>query len=201
MNNSLPSPSQLTQKAETPEQGSANKLLEREPESSYVIEWTQVLMREKQPDERVHVESSLFLFQLQNEIMALPTFSIMEVLEYRTIHRIPHRKGPLLLGTVNLRGQLKLCVSLEHLLEIGTNSPPARTKHMLAIKQERQQWVFAVQEVFGVWHTNLNEMKNVPVTIAKSTANYLKGILTWNNQSVAVLEEDLIFYSLKRYTQ
>ena len=73
-------PSQMNHRDETPEQGSASKLLEREPESSYVIEWTQVLMREKEPEDSVRIESSLFLFQLQNEIMALPTFSIMEVL-------------------------------------------------------------------------------------------------------------------------
>ena len=42
------------------------------------------------------------------------------------------------------------------------------------------------------------EIENVPVTVTKSSANYLKGIVHWKGKSVAYLDEELLFYSLKR---
>ena len=46
----------------------------------------------------------------------------------RPVHRIPHRSNDVLIGLVNLRGQLQLCVSLHGLLgvEVAGASPHAR---------------------------------------------------------------------------
>jgi hypothetical protein len=39
---------------------------------------------------------------------------------------------------------------------------------------------------------------NVPVTVSKSTANYMKGVITWRDFQVNLLDEGLLLYSLKR---
>jgi chemotaxis-related protein WspD len=186
---------------------SARQLLERQAEESYTEEWTDLLAKQK-IEEEVTTETSIVIFRLVNEWLAISTAIFSEVAQVRTLHRIPHRKESILLGMVNLRGQLTLCVNMQNLLEIES---PATSesykkpqlgdtayKRMLAIQQEQENWIFPVDEVYGIFHCEVSRLENVPVTIAKSTANYLKGVISWNNRSVGYLDEGLLFYSLRR---
>jgi chemotaxis-related protein WspD len=178
---------------------SANKLLERSPEESYIQEWTYLLSQETMPTREELHEKAVVIFQLFDEWLALSPLFFSEVTESRSIHSLPHRKNPILMGVVNLRGQLKLCVSLHKLLEINEQKITSQPfKRLIAIEKEGEHWVFPVHDVFGIYHCNLEQLENVPVTIAKSTANYLKGVIPWRNKSVGYLDEELLFYSLKR---
>jgi chemotaxis-related protein WspD len=72
-------------------------------------------------------QASVLIFRLGREWLAFRTATVAEVALPQPVHRIPHRTNETLIGLVNLRGQLQLCVSLHGLLGIGpAQGPPAR---------------------------------------------------------------------------
>jgi chemotaxis-related protein WspD len=184
---------------------SANSLLAREPDDSYIAEWTSLLAGDSGPKDMA--EASVVVFRIGEEWLALSTYICKQVADKRHVHSIPHRRDKFLLGMVNLRGQLTLCIALNQLLEIHAEDIDGKTtqelsdKRFLAIQKENETWVFPVSEIFGVIHTDLAKVQNVPVTVSKSTANYLKGVIPWNQKNVGLLDEELIFFSLRRSLQ
>lgn len=179
---------------------SANKLLERKPDISYIGEWTELVKKEKET-ENLSEESSIVIFRISNEWFALATSVCAEVMKKKKIHTLPHKTNATLLGCVNFRGQLWLCASLRTILEVPANDKEHTAgtfQRMLAIQKGQEQWIFAVEEVLGIYHLDSTELHNVPVTIQKSKANYIKGLFYWQNLSIAVLDEELLFYSLQR---
>src|SRR4051812_15879428 len=57
-------------------------------------------------------KNSAVIFRLAEESFALPTVIFQEVAEDCVVHSLPHHRGGILIGLVNIRGDLLLCVSL-----------------------------------------------------------------------------------------
>lgn len=181
---------------------SANRLLERSPDESYVDEWTALLAKGQELPRDTH-EVAAVLFRLGKEWLAFPALYLSEVTNFKVIHRIPHQRNPVFRGLVNLRGQLRICISLANLLEIKETEETfvhkeIYYKRMIAISKEGNQWIFPVDEVAGVYHFNLEQMKNVPVTVVKSKVNFLKGVIEKHGLNVGYIDEELLFASLQR---
>lgn len=182
---------------------SASQLLARIPDKEYIDEWSLLIQREKLTEDVIS-EHSVVIFRLNGEWLAISTLIFAEVARSRKIHHLPHRSGQFLLGVVNLQGQLRICISLANLLEIESQNEKkddAKTQkyhRMMAIKKEAMHWVFPVDEVYGIFRCDLSQLQNVPVTIAKSKANYLKGVFAWEGKSVGYLDEELLFNNLQR---
>src|SRR5262245_31379275 len=131
---------------------SANALLDRKPDASYIEEWTALLQREisvkKEADEQ-----SVVVFRLGEEWLAVSTSIFSEIAPLRPLHRIPHRSGPLLLGLINLRGQLRLCISLHDLLQIEKRESSEKIgkqklyARLVAVRKGAERWIFPVDEV------------------------------------------------------
>lgn len=185
---------------------SARRLLERAPEEKYLEECAWILSRphELKPEKR---ENSVVIFRLSDEWLAIPTVIFFKVEQYRPIHCIPHHSSQLILGVMNLSGLLVPCVNMHHILEIYTNPKEKKriqtntTKRMFAIQKEKEKWIFPVDEVFGIYHCEAEALTNVPVTVKKSTANFFKGMFNWSEKNVGYLDEELLFYTLKRVLQ
>ncbi len=188
----------------SPETISADILLERRSDPAYIIEWSAFLQ-----DQRVvNVQTddiSMIVFRLGCEWLGMSTLIFHEVSEQRQIHKIPHRKSHYLLGLTNFRGQLRLCVNLQNLLEIAPKAisevdsgNALKYRRMLSIQHETDFWIFPVDEVLGIFRFDLKKMENVPVTVSKSTANYIKGVISLANNTIGVLDEELLLYSMKR---
>jgi chemotaxis-related protein WspD len=181
-------------------------LFRRPPEESYIQELTEALGKQV-PTEEVSNKLSVLVFRLGHEWMAIPTIFFKEVAHRRPVHRIPHRSEKILLGVVNLNGRLELYIALHELLqiEISGSQPlsriPYQLDRMIAISKEGELWVFPVNEIDGIYHWNLSEMENVPITISKSTINYVKGIMNMEHKRVGLIDEELLFSSLKRSIQ
>lgn len=182
---------------------SAALLLNRPPDPRYIAEWTELLQTAQERAE-ITAEISVVIFRLGSEWLALSTQIFAEIADCRLIHRLPHRTNAIFLGVSNLRGQLRLCVALHHLLEIEQPTEVKLSeiqtvyKRMISIQQKGQNWVFPVSEVHGILRCNSSVLQNVPVTVAKSTANYLKGVIRWEGRDVGYLDEELLLESLKR---
>lgn len=196
---SSPVPQQHDQRPPT---SAIELLLHRGSPSGYVQDWESTLGREKD-DARPVPHSAIVIFSLGGEHLALSSLVVGQMTTMRRLHRIPHMRSPVIKGVVNINGRLRLFVSLGALLEIGETvayESPERLDDipMIMIEQNGEVWTFAVDKILGVFRCELNQMKNVPVTVAKSTANYVKGILNWRDHQVALLDEELLFFSLRR---
>ena len=180
---------------------SATQLLDRKPSEEYVNEWTKLLTKEK-AEVRDLRETPILVFRLRQEWLALPILVFSHVSENRTIHHIPHRTNNVLLGLVNVRGQMKLCVAMHELLQIDDHAESkkgkASSEHMIVIEKDFDLWVFPIDEIQGIHQCNMSELENVPVTVSKSTANFLRGVLHEGDKSIGVLDEELLFQSLRR---
>lgn len=69
---------------------------------------------------------SFVVFRIGPELFALPTQVLHEVAESRGIHSLPHRRHSVVLGLVNIRGELLICVSVGRLLGLDRDLEGAR---------------------------------------------------------------------------
>jgi chemotaxis-related protein WspD len=151
--------------------------------------------------------SSVLIFRLADEWLAVPTSVLVEVADPRPIHTLPHRGSALVLGLVNVRGELLVCVSLAALLGItgGTqaqrDAQPRRSgvyARLLVIETDSGRLVFPVDEVHGTHRMHVRELQEVPVTVAKAAATYSMGMLAWDGRCVGCLDHQLVSYALNR---
>lgn len=180
-----------------------NKLLDRPIPEEYKDFWTHLLMKEKIPSQKKQ-EISVVLFRLGKEWLALSTKVFKTISEMRVSHVVPHKSNSIFLGLVNIGGRLRMHVSMHQLLEIPNEQgeklalSPITYHRMIVIEKDNQIWSFSAEEVHGIQTFVTDQITSVPVTLSKSTSNYLKGIVSWESKNVALLDEELLFYSLKR---
>lgn len=183
------------------------RLLERNVPADYGQEWaalmaapTQTLLSSSRKE--VGQAIAAVFFRVQGEWLALPASLFKEVTSASTIHTIPHRSNQILLGLVNIRGELQMCVSLAHLLTLEAASPSSKRTitppRMMVLEREGDRWVFPVDEIYGVQRLRLDELKPAPTNVAKSTNTYTKGLISWRNTHVSFLDDELLFYTLSR---
>ena len=178
-------------------------LLEREPPADYLREWTQALAEAKDED-RAEDTLSVLIFRLGREWLALPTHVCQEVAEMRPIHILPHRSGPVLLGLVNIRGQIRLCVSLRELLGLEPGGDSGRTKNhknprcLVVIAGDSDHWVLLVDELYGIQRVHLSAIRDAPVTVAKAAPRLTKGVIDWRDTGVGYLDDGLLFLALRK---
>jgi chemotaxis-related protein WspD len=169
-------------------------LLEREPPAEFVEEWTRALARPETaaPGETVAV----LIFRIGAEWLALDVRFLVEVALMRVIRRVPERTNRMLLGLVNIRGELQPCVALTELLSIETAAGPG--ERLLIVGDPPRQWAFAVDEVAGVERLPLRGMGNIPSSVAHSRAHFSQGILCWDDKRIGYLTADRIFEALRK---
>lgn len=178
-------------------------LLEREPPADYLREWTQALAEAKDEDQAEDALSVL-IFRLGREWLALPTHVCQEVAEMRPIHILPHRSGSVLLGLVNIRGQIRLCVSLRELLGLEPADDSGRTTNhknprcLVVIARDRDHWVLLVDEIYGIQRFRHSAVRDAPVTVAKAAPGLTRGVIDWQEKGVGYLDDELLFLALRK---
>jgi len=148
-----------------------------------------------------HKHSAL-IFRISAEWLALPTQAFQEVAERQLIHSLPHRRHGVVLGLANIRGELLICVSLGHLLALENPMPRGtlRTVHqqLLVVNWDGERFVFPVDAVGGIHRFDPHHLQGPPATLAKSKFSCSRGILSWEQKSVGLLDPSLLFSSLNR---
>ena len=183
----------------------AADLLDGDVPAAYVADWTAHFARPK-PEEHRDTRS-VVIFRIASEWLALPTPAVMEVANVLPIHSLPHRQNGSVLGLASVRGELLVCVSLAEF--IGLASAPAGNRdprgtgyqRLLVIRGEDIRVVCPVDEVHGVHRFSARALKDVPATVAKAPGTYSASLLAWRDHQVGVLDDQLLFYSLKRSLQ
>ena len=176
-------------------------LLDGELPSSYSAEWTAYFAK-PQADEARKTES-IVIFRIGGEWLALRTSVVKEVAAVRRIHSLPQRRSGAVLGIVNVHGELLVCVSLNRVLGLGASAdsdgdqPRAAQPRFLVIRRDEMRTVCPVDEVSGIFHANADSLTDPPLTVAKASA-YSTKVFSWREQSVGLLDDQLLFYTLKR---
>jgi len=177
-------------------------LLERAAPIGYLADWTANLRAGKEPQRGTTV--SMIVFRLGSEWLALAARCLKEVTESKPVHRVPHRSGRILLGLVNVRGEMNLCVSLADLIGVetegGADAANGRNIYprMVVIERAGERWVFPADEVAGIHRLPVDDLLQAPVTVARAPSSFTRGTLEWESRAVGLLDEDLVFQSLKK---
>lgn len=180
-------------------------LLDRELSQEYRDEWTKVMATKK--EEELFNTISVVIFRIEQEWLSIRTKVFAEVINPENLHShsLPHRHNPVLIGLINIRGEIQLCVSLKELLGIEGYSmkknSPKSYKRMMVMDKNDEKWVFPIDEIHGIHRVHPNTFQNVPVTVAKAQATFTKGIFKWNDKHVAFMDDDLLLFSLTKSVQ
>ncbi len=182
--------------------GAARTLLDRPLPAGYVADWSSYFAEAKAPG---NLETrSAVIFRLGAEWFALPTELFDEITEARRIHALPHRRNPVVLGLVNVRGELIICVSLHALLGLAETALAGAERGSLAqprlvvIRHGSGPIAFRVDEVQPTFRFDENALRNVPATVVKARSNYTKGLLAWGEQSVGYLDAERIVQAVNQ---
>lgn len=150
----------------------ALRLLDRESPADYLREWTERIAAEKKVADAGTMSG--LIFRIGPEWLALPTRIFQEVAEQCVVHSLPHRNGGIVVGIVNIRGELLVCASLAALLALektGADEPGSGRRiygRLLVVDREGQRLAFPVDEVFGVHRYHPRELRPVPATLAEA---------------------------------
>jgi chemotaxis-related protein WspD len=180
----------------------AAELLRRASPDDSLAERTSYFAQPKRLEERA--SDSIVIFRVGGERLALPTAVIKEVMEPRPVHSLPHRRSRAVLGVTNVRGELVAAVDLSRLLGLSAAGdrkpdPQRRTNaRMLVLAREAFRIACPVDDVFGVQRTSPAALQHVPASLANATARYSKGLLSWDQSKVSLLDHELLFYTLRR---
>jgi len=179
----------------------ARTLLDREPLPEYIAERTRQLGQPLAADAREGRPA--MIFRLGAEWLAIATNVVQEITEQRPVHALPHRRGSAVLGVVNVRGALTVCVSIARLigLNAGDRSLPedARaTARLIVLRRGDVRIVCPVDELHGIHRFRDADLRGVPATVAKSKTSYSRAVAAWSGRSVGWLDEALLFDAIAR---
>lgn len=149
---------------------------------------------------------SVIVFRLRAEWYAIRTAVCLEIADVRPIHSLPHRREAAVLGVVNVRGGLLVCVSLAVILgaaarpeAVPAQSPRrAAVARLLVARGVAGAVVFPVDEVQGMERFRTRELKDVPSTVAKAQATYTRALLPMGDRTVGLIDEQRLFHTVER---
>jgi chemotaxis-related protein WspD len=180
----------------------AQALLDRPRSITDIAERTRHVAQPKIEDEPG--AGSVLIFRIGVEWLALPTEVVQEVIDVRSVHSLPHRRGGAVLGVTNVRGELVVTISLSHLLGLGTGTAPAETrgrlahKRFLVMRREEIRAVCPADEVHGIHRFNPSAVKDAPATVARSAGRFTHGVLEWLGHTVGMVDARLLFDGVER---
>lgn len=176
----------------------AVEFLDRPITPDYRREWTAHFAREKRI--ATPAKTSAVIFRIGSEWLAMPTQAFQEIAERRALHSLPHRRSGVVIGIVNVRGELLICAALDRLLGLQSDTRPKRSRvifdRLLVGDWAGQRFTFPVDEVHGVHRFHQFDLREPPATVARSGLNCTMGVFPWRNFTVGFLDPDALFTAL-----
>jgi chemotaxis-related protein WspD len=176
--------------------GRATTLLDADVSLEYLAEQAQRYAHRKElarPGQR-----SAVVFRIAGEWLALPAPLFSEITAPRPVHSMPHRRDRAVRGIVNVRGELLVCVSLAAALGIDGEAGAGGAARLAALQRERERFAFTADEVAALHRHDDADLLPPPATVAHARAAYTRGLFVWQDRPVALLDEQLLFYTLNR---
>ncbi|KVD45124.1 chemotaxis protein CheW [Burkholderia sp. MSMB1459WGS] len=143
-------------------------------------------------------------FRVADEWLALPIGVLREIAGTRPIHSLPHRRHSAVRGVVNIRGTLRIAISIGALLGLDAGKTGSgsggdgRFTRLLVAAHQGEPVVFPVDEVEGVLRFGASDWVPVPATVGRASAGLSRGVLSWRGKSVGLLDDDRLFDAVTR---
>ncbi len=167
-------------------------LLFRQTPVHYSEQWSQVLAGQSDTAESIQQES-VIVFRIAEQRLAMPVTIVKDVRDQVPVRLIPHRSNERLRGLVNIRGELRLCVSLHAFMGLSPDDNSSPTMHMIMIEKDESNWVFGVDELYGLHHFNADEVQNTPVQAAKTVDPITMGVIKQDEEVIGLVDKNAIF--------
>lgn len=176
------------------------RFIDRPLPSDYRVEWTQHFAQQRRLIETG--SASAIMFRIQQEWFALPTASFQEVAEKRPIHSLPRKREGNILGLANVRGELVVCVSVGHWLQLE-NLPSLETvreeyQRLLVLQWESNRLAFPVDEVQGPHRFQPHELSKLSAGAGRPKLRHAQALLHWQERAAGWLDPALIFSTLQQ---
>jgi chemotaxis-related protein WspD len=172
------------------------QLLVRPAPDGYIDWWTGLLAEDRVAEDKTLV--SFLVFRVGQTWLALRATSMQEITHQGTIRSVPHRPREILLGLVNIRGELQPCVSLHALFGEETPAPMPSTARFLVARTDGLDWVFPVDQIDGMHDVGAARIEKLPATLEQTEVAYSRGLFHAGDKTVAIVDEELLFSSLTR---
>jgi chemotaxis-related protein WspD len=177
----------------------ARELLDRSSAAGDVAAATRHFAKAKADDQEIR--QSLMIFLADGEWLALSAATVIEVAEMRPIHSLPHRRGGVVLGLTNVRGELLTCASLSRLLQSASAhaaSQAATRKRLLVLRFGDLRVACPADDVHGLERVTARELSEVPATVSSASVRHTRAVLSWQGRTVGVIDELLLSSALRR---
>ncbi|VWC54628.1 chemotaxis protein CheW [Burkholderia lata] len=184
----------------------AAKLLERPLDAAEMADATRRMSAPGAPhvhDPDADTHHAALAFRVAGEWLALPIGVLREIAGTRPIHSLPHRRNSAVRGVVNIRGTLRIAISIGALLGLdarkgGSGGDDGRFTRLLVAAHQGEPVVFPVDEVEGVLRFGASDWVPVPATVGRASAGLSRGVLSWRGKSVGLLDDDRLFDAVTR---
>ena len=148
------------------------RLLDREPNTAHIQDWQ--AQQAVPATLRARAQTSVVVFRLGPEWLALPTRLLREIIEPMPAHRVPHRHDSRFMGLINVRGELIPCIDLGRVLSLG-HDPIQNSKawaRMLIVERNAEAWAFRVDDVEGIQRVPDSALRPPPVTVGSGSPSF-----------------------------
>ncbi|VWB60185.1 chemotaxis protein CheW [Burkholderia metallica] len=184
----------------------AAKLLERPLDGAEMVDATRRMSAPGAPhvhDADADTRHAALAFRVADEWLALPIGVLREIAGTRPIHSLPHRRHSAVRGVVNIRGTLRIAISIGALLGLDAGkgaggADDGRFTRLLVAAHQGEPVVFPVDEVEGVLRFGASDWVPVPATVGRASAGLSRGVLSWRGKSVGLLDDDRLFDAVTR---
>ena len=176
------------------------KVMEQSVSAEYLVQRTRNYAQVEA--DKGQKPSSVIVFRLGAEWLALPTKYCQSVENRSTIHSIPRYTNNCLMGVVNIRGSLQLCFSLEALLHVApaegkSSGQLAAYKRLLVLVQQQRVFVCPVEEVGGIVRIDEDSLELPPDTLSPAQADYVKGVVKTATHRITLLQIEQVLNALE----
>jgi chemotaxis-related protein WspD len=140
------------------------------------------------PDARDADRASTLAFRLGAQWLGLPPDLVVEVAPNRDVRRLAHRTAGRIEGLVNVRGELRLCVSLVELLGLGARAAGDARARLVLVQDEDDVLAFRCDEMHGLASYASSSTQAPPDTLPAALRSCVAGMLPLAHRHVALLD-------------
>jgi chemotaxis-related protein WspD len=174
----------------------AEVLLDRPIDADYLAERARFVAEPMARNREVVL--SAVVFDVDAEIYALESKSIVEVTEAGALHRVPRRTNAVFRGLVNVHGQLELCFSLAGLLGLEQqHDATASARRVVVMDLDDRRAVLIVDRVRGAQRFERAAFRDVPASSARRALPLLRSVLVEGETRIGLLEPERLRAALE----
>ena len=137
---------------------------------------------------RATTRDTALVFRLGRQWLGLPPALVLEVAANPPVRRLAHRTSGRVEGVVNVRGELRLCVSLAELLGLGSRVSVPATARLVLVDDASGPLAFRCDEVRGLQAFEESQVQQAPDTLRPPLDGCVRALLPEERGAIALLD-------------